>query len=400
MNGIEEQPDFNSIGKIADSIYKPFLAEQGMLNQPNIRMNADGQYVQVAQRDSPQMEWLKKMGLPDPRASYDVKYALENDPSLVGMLGQVAATQGDRDLMRKEFEDRLKRMKKYREDDIKDARTMDKYRGATQQALSEYFGAASRGQALRPEMPEGVNQWRAPSPNVLATQQANQRISPTGMDLARQQATINSRLPGMSPGARADMRDPNQPYHPAAAMDMLLGPPRPRQPEQPGQPPVNNLPSYINGSSAWTGEAQPTAGPNPGAFSQAGDIVRDAVMGAANPNDVELSLPGKPRTSEMINGIRPEGYSMLDLVRQQPFRDMANYQKQRTVDQAISPQAAAQIYMKKERDIDKRQSSAAFKYLMGLAPTIVAGRQGRSPRTDAIQQRLAPLYQIGALGQR
>jgi len=43
---------------------------------------------------------------------------------------------------------------------------------------------------------------------------------------------------------------------------------------------------------------------------------------------------------------------------------------------------------------------AMTKYMLGLAPTVVAGRQGRSPRTDAIQQRLAPLYQIGALGQR
>jgi hypothetical protein len=37
---------------------------------------------------------------------------------------------------------------------------------------------------------------------------------------------------------------------------------------------------------------------------------------------------------------------------------------------------------------------------MRLAPILNAGRRGQTPASDVIQQRLAPLYAMGALGQR
>jgi hypothetical protein len=72
----------------------------------------------------------------------------------------------------------------------------------------------------------------------------------------------------------------------------------------------------------------------------------------------------------------------------------------RKVDEAIDPDTRSKMYAAQMKGLDKRTADATFRYMMGLAPTVVAGRQGRSPRTDAIQQRLAPLYGIGALGQR
>ena len=98
--------------------------------------------------------------------------------------------------------------------------------------------------------------------------------------------------------------------------------------------------------------------------------------------------------------MNPEGYSMMDQILGRPIRDVANYNKRRKVDEAISPASRAAMYMAAQKNLDQRGVGAMTKYMLGLAPTVVAGRQGRSPRTDAIQQRLAPLYQIGALGQR
>jgi hypothetical protein len=361
MNGVEEAPDYNSIGKIADSIYSPYLQEQGMLNQPNVRLGPDGQYVQVAQRDSPQMEWLKKMGLPDPRASYDVQYALESDPTLVGMLNSVASTQAERDMMRTEFEDRLKRTKKYRDDDVKnkaaDAKQMERYYGATKQAMADYFGAASRGQAQRPEMP-GAAIAAAMTPEQ--TQQAyNERNREGTPDWLGGGKSILDSAKGLASGVGD---------YASQTLQRVAG--RPIAPR--GAP---NLPTNI--------------GPLPNSSSPPATI-----------NGVTLELPDRPLTSDMTTGMNPEGYSMMDQILGRPIRDVANYNKRRKVDEAISPASRAAMYMAAQKNLDQRGVGAMTKYMLGLAPTVVAGRQGRSPRTDAIQQRLAPLYQIGALGQR
>jgi hypothetical protein len=129
----------------------------------------------------------------------------------------------------------------------------------------------------------------------------------------------------------------------------------------------------------------------------AGGDGSEAINGITQP---EMNLPGKPLPS-MI-GALPEGanYSILDQLRGQPLRDAATLRKRRAADEAIDPATRARMYSAQSRGLDQRAASAALQYLMGLAPTVVAGRQGRTPRTDVIQQRLAPLYQMGALGQR
>jgi hypothetical protein len=145
QNGIvSDKPDFSVINKMADEIYKPYVAEQAMLQQPDVRVLEDGRVVQVTQRDSPTMEFLKKAGLPDPRAQYDLEFALQNDPTLMTLMQTQATSQSERDMIRKEYDDRLKRIQKRRDQSEADNAEMEKYKAATQAAMSDYFGQLGR----------------------------------------------------------------------------------------------------------------------------------------------------------------------------------------------------------------------------------------------------------------
>jgi hypothetical protein len=416
--GMEPEPDFNTINQIADDIYRPYLQEQAMLQQPDVQRMPDGRIVQLTQRDSPQMEWLKKMGLPDPRAQYDVKYALESDPTLVSMLNSVAGSQQERDTMRKEFDDRLKRIKKYREDDItnkaRDAKLMERFSSATKQAMSDYFGQMGRQGAARiPDIaaPAGVG----PLPSAPGERERAVIGRNTGGYFGGAFGAINQeppRAPTEGGGGGPDF---------GKAWDVASGSMRPFAAlhgaadfiEGIGAPNASISPDWgAMGEAAMSamepGKAISGIASNPrGLFN----VVKGALFPAAalmggdkgTPeaiNGITPNLPPRPILSDMTTGLNPEGYSMLGTILGQPLRDVVGAKKRRAADEAIDPQTAARMYMAREQGIDKRSANALTKYLLGLAPTVVAGRQGRSPRTDAIQQRLAPLYQIGALGQR
>jgi len=143
-----DQPDFSIINKMADEIYKPYVAEQAMLQQPDVQVMPDGRVVQLTQRDSPTMEFLKKVGLPDPRAKYDVEFAMQNDPTLMTLMQTQAQTQSERDMIRKQYDDRVKRIQKRRDEAEGNSAEMEKYKAATQQALSSYF--AQQAKAVEP----------------------------------------------------------------------------------------------------------------------------------------------------------------------------------------------------------------------------------------------------------
>ena len=302
------------------------------------------------------MEYLAKMGLPDPRAKYDVEYALKSDPTLSSMLNSVASTQSERDTMRKEFEDRIKRTKKYREDDLKnqdaDRRETEKYQSATKQALNDYFSEMSQYGSERNARAATAPAPPAPPTEAEAYAERN-REGPPGWLKA---------LPGNALDAVKGMPDYFKDLGGAAVSPPDLGVP-------------NRAP----------------LGTNLG-FREGPDVIN----GITKP---EMNLPRRPITADMKMGLDPEGYSMMDQILGRPMRDVVGYNKRRAADEAIDPATRAQMYMAQQRGVDKRSSSAALRYLLGLAPTVVAGRQGRTPATDAIQQRLSPLYQMGALGQ-
>jgi hypothetical protein len=365
--GAKPETDWRGLSIMADSIYKPYLDDQAILAQPDVMQLPDGRVVQRTQNDSPQMEWLKKMGLPDPRAQYDIEYALQSDPTLSTMLGQIAQSQGDRDLMRKEFDERLKRTKKYRDEDIKnkaaDLKEMDKFASATKQAMSEYFGAASRGQVQRPDMPASLvaKQTAALDPEMYNDQGLRREAYEEGPGGAPGWLKA---LPGNIAEGATGMGD-----YASQTLQRIAGKPAAR----PGAP---TLPTNI--------------GPLPNAAPTAPTSI----------NGITLNLPNKPITSDMRQGLNPEGYSMMDTIMGRPMRDVVGAHRQRTMDESIPESIRKTMYDAKNQKMSKEQGRAVFEYMMRLAPTAVAGRQGRSPRTDAIQQRLAPLYQIGALGQR
>jgi hypothetical protein len=304
--GAKAEPDWQSLNRMADEMAKPYLSEQALMQQPDVVQLPDGRWVQRTQVDSPQMEFLKKMGLPDPRAKYDLQFALQNDPTLGTLLQRSASTQDDIEMMRGEFKDRLKRIQKRRDQGDSDAQQMEKYKSATQQAMSEFFGQTGR----RREAPE----W--------AGEQAE---------------TIPSEYPSGNFGAGFGM--------PMRRAEAGVATP---------QAPI---------TQGWKSRPERAAPP-------------------------ELNLPGRPST-----GVQ---YSMMESLLGKPVRD----QLQRVADEAVPLSVQRMGNVRKRMGMEKQGTQAAWEYAMRLAPILNAGRRGQTPASDVIQQRLAPLYAMGALGQR
>jgi hypothetical protein len=294
--GAKPEPDWNSLNKIADDLGKPFLSEQAMMQQPDMTQLPDGRWVQRTQVDSPQMEFLKKMGLPDPRAQYDLQYALENDPTLSSLLQRSAASQQERDMMRTELEDRLKRIKKRREQGDSDGQQMEKFATATKQAMADFFSQSARNTPAPP----------APVPNRMGFE-------------------ANSGLGGAFSYAPGDA----------------------------------NAPSF-------------------------GGFVNTQPAGRR----LEPDLPARPK-------LGPQ-YSMMETMLGKPIMD----RRQQALDEAIPERARTIQRMAKERKLQGVGTQAAWEYAMQLAPVIAAGRRGETPASSAIQQRLAPLYAMGAIRPR
>lgn len=84
-----------------------YTAEAGQIN--GLGTNSLGQFVTRSETPSPTMEWLQKMGLPDPRAQYGVEYAAQNDPDLAALVSNMQTKSQD-------FEEAQAAYKKYLKD--------------------------------------------------------------------------------------------------------------------------------------------------------------------------------------------------------------------------------------------------------------------------------------------
>lgn len=157
--------DWNAVDKAAAAIYEPYLKEQATLQAPGVIQDPEtGRYVATKQVDSPQMEFIKKLGIPDPRAQYDLQYALQNDPTVAGLFMQKAASGATADRMRETLDQYHKKLTKQREAEAKareeDRKVLAKYQlgpqrewankmevqaGGLRQSMDDYFRQAARG---------------------------------------------------------------------------------------------------------------------------------------------------------------------------------------------------------------------------------------------------------------
>ena len=231
QNGIvSDKPDFSVINKMADEIYKPYVAEQAMLQQPDVRVLEDGRVVQVTQRDSPTMEFLKKAGLPDPRAQYDLEFALQNDPTLMTLMQTQATSQSERDMIRKEYDDRLKRIQKRRDQSEADNAEMEKFKSATQAAMAEYLtgvGGVGRARQATP-IAQGTrglgNQWATDEP-VAQGQRGVGNQWPTEEPIAQGQRGVGNQWRRAGPPELNLPAAPDLGVH-YSMMDSMLGKPQ------------------------------------------------------------------------------------------------------------------------------------------------------------------------------
>lgn len=74
--------DWNAAASKIEKAAEPYLMEQTTIDGPNIGTNNYGQYVQYSEQPSEMMQYLQKLGLPDPRAQYGVEFSVQNDPAL------------------------------------------------------------------------------------------------------------------------------------------------------------------------------------------------------------------------------------------------------------------------------------------------------------------------------
>ena len=126
-----EMPDWGNLQRQAQELYTPYLQDQALINQPGVT-NRDGRYFTTKEVDSPQTEFLKKLGLPDPRARYDFQYALDNDPAIAGLFMQQGQTETQLANMRKTLDQYTKKLTKQREQESQaresDRQAMERYR--------------------------------------------------------------------------------------------------------------------------------------------------------------------------------------------------------------------------------------------------------------------------------
>ena len=94
----------DKIGKIAE----PYLTEQAAIGGPNIGRNNYGQYVQYSEQPSELMQYLQKLGLPDPRAQYGVDYSIQQDPELATLYSDIGAKGQAFDEAQKAYKSYLK----------------------------------------------------------------------------------------------------------------------------------------------------------------------------------------------------------------------------------------------------------------------------------------------------
>lgn len=155
--------DWNATRKWIEEQAAPFQQEQGKLLGPNITQNSYGQYVSLSEQPSEMMQYLQKLGLPDPRAEYGIDFSVQSDPELSELLTSIGVKGQAFEGAKKSYEKYLKNkpiaqsMARRFEESEADRRAQ------TQQGLRDYFSAMSaRGTGPVPMSPG--NQWPTEEP--------------------------------------------------------------------------------------------------------------------------------------------------------------------------------------------------------------------------------------------
>jgi hypothetical protein len=269
--------DWSGVTKSVSDLATPFYVEQSTLQQPNVR-EVNGRY--FTEKPSAQMEWLRKQGLPDPRAQYSAEFMAENDPEVAKL-----------------------------------------YDTASKQA-SAYDTDTKRYNA------------------DMKVRDSYEREAPGRQSMAMKAKTeAMKRFTDALTGSFGTLRDMAADPNPA---------------------PTNNLPSYINGGN---GSAE-----QPPEFGRIGLPSLTAPTQGPMPAGLEnFWLPGgKDRTLQMA---APAGGNVNR--RQSEIRNLA---------------------------AKRAAGTETYALARALIPALVAQRSGRSPYQDAINARLSPLRQIGAIG--
>lgn len=100
--------DWNAAADKIEKAAEPFLAEQAQIGGPNISQNNYGQYVSLSEQPSEMMQYLQKLGLPDPRAQYGVDFSIQSDPQLAELMTSIGSKGQAFDQARQTYEKYLK----------------------------------------------------------------------------------------------------------------------------------------------------------------------------------------------------------------------------------------------------------------------------------------------------
>lgn len=100
--------DWNATRKWIEDKATPFQQEQGKLLGPNITQNSYGQYVALSEQPSEMMQYLQKLGLPDPRSQYGIDFSVQSDPQLAELMTNIGAKGQAFDQARQTYEKYLK----------------------------------------------------------------------------------------------------------------------------------------------------------------------------------------------------------------------------------------------------------------------------------------------------
>jgi hypothetical protein len=100
--------DWNAAAGKIEKAAEPFLNEQAAIGGPNVSRNNYGQYVSLSEQPSEMMQYLQKLGLPDPRAQYGVDFSVQSDPQLAELMTSIGAKGQAFDQARQTYEKYLK----------------------------------------------------------------------------------------------------------------------------------------------------------------------------------------------------------------------------------------------------------------------------------------------------
>ena len=214
----KETPDFNAVDKIATSLYEPYMKERATLSGPGIETDEQGRVYSTELVDSPQLEFIKKLGLPDPTARYDLEYALETNPSIRGLLQQNVTNDAQASELRKTLNSYVKKIEKQR-DTERSARESDIAKKAIfAKKMQDY---AYKVQGSMADYTRGLNA-AGRNPAVLAQYQGGEGLVPLeGAERAAAMRGVGSGSLFKTAPIPAKI-EPNLPTPPGAPTDLSL----------------------------------------------------------------------------------------------------------------------------------------------------------------------------------